>query len=481
MPGVVEYPGQMAPIDAMFWALEKDRRLRTTTLAVSILDRPPDRAGLQAIVGRAVERIPRLRQRVVEMPGGLIAPAWRDDPEFLLNDHLQFVTAPPGQGWPFVLDFGAAMATRAFDRTRPLWEFAVIEGLEDGQAALLQKLHHSVGDGAAGVALMSDLYHDKRDTPLEIRPGTASAPLEFASAPEKTPMELLVESLRANIESAPETLASVLRVVAAAAQNPVENAKFLVDEARAVAGIMRSGPGPSSPLWRRRSSRPTFAVLTLPQEKLERAACAAGSTFHDAFLTALALGFRRYHANHRIPTSALRTAFPINVRSESGAFTMGNRLAIGRFDLPCGEMSLSARFECIHDAVRNQRAPSSLAAFESLATLVNFSPIDLILPLILEEMLKSDVVSTVVPGPAEPLYLAGSRVESLFAFGPTAGAAINATLLSHLDEACVAFTLDAAAVQDADHFVECMESGFAEVLHLADEPERSADVRLLRS
>ncbi|MDG2303993.1 MAG: wax ester/triacylglycerol synthase family O-acyltransferase [Candidatus Binatia bacterium] len=469
----VYFPKRMGPIDAMFWSLEKDRRLRTTAIAISIFDQAPDREGLREILHRATQRIPRLRQRVIEVPGGLSAPVWHDDPDFALEDHLRFETAPDGGAWSFVLDLAAAMAAKAFDRSRPLWEFAVVEQLKGGQAALVQKLHHSVGDGAAGVALMSEIYQLTRHAPTRMR---EHVPLEAPEpyGPEGGALALAAEILREDLASAPATLLAAVRSGLQAVQKPIENATYAIDQVRAVSEIMRSGPGPLSPIMRGRSSRSTFAALTLPTAQLKAAAAACDSTLNDALLAALASGLNRYHVRKGAPADGLRAAIPISVRDASGALTMGNRLAIGRFTLPCGERSARERMAAIHRTVQEQREPASLAAFEALATLVNFSPTDLILPLILEEMLKSDVVATAVTGPPAPLYLAGSRVESLFGFGPTAGAALNVTLMSYLDEASVAFTIDSSAVSDPEQLIDCMEAGFGEIVGLVRRPAASS-------
>ena len=111
--------------------------------------------------------------------------------------------------------------------------------------------------------------------------------------------------------------------------------------------------------------------------------------------------------------------------------------------------------------------PASLAAFEAIANMVNLLPLSFILPLVLEEMRKSDFVATAMPGPSSPFYVAGSRVESLLPFGPTAGAALNVTLLSYADHASIGVTMDAAAVPDRDLLVECLKQGFDEVLKLS--------------
>jgi diacylglycerol O-acyltransferase len=454
------FPDRMGPIDAMFWTLERDRRLRSTAIAISILDRAPARADLRAVVERACGRIPRLRQRVIEIPGGIFTPVWREDADFSIEDHLSFVVAPTGSDWSFVLDLAAQMVTRAFDRDRPLWEFVLVEGLDGGQAALVQKLHHSIGDGAAGVALMEVLY----ESPDGLRSIAPPLPAETAGEENRGPLDLLFEATRESIRTLPSSLASSFDALVAAVQRPAETARYASDEFRAVTGIMVSGPGPWSPIMRARSSRSVFAALTLPERALREAGEAHAGTLSDAFLAALGAGLGRYHARYERPVDALRAAIPISVRNATDGATVGNRLSIGQFPLKCGTAAVGDRIRGIRTEVRALKAPASLAAFEALARLVNASPTDLILPLILEEMLKNDIVATSLPGPAAPLQLAGSRVETLLAFGPTAGAAVNVTLMSHLGEATAAFTIDPAAVPDPGTFLESMEAGFAEIL-----------------
>ena len=120
----------------------------------------------------------------------------------------------------------------------------------------------------------------------------------------------------------------------------------------------------------------------------------------------------------------------------------------------------------VRSLLREQREPASLAAFEVIANMVNLLPTPFILPLVLEEMRKSDFVATAMVGPSAPFYVAGSRVESLIPFGPTAGAALNVTLLSYGGHASIGVTTDAVAVPDRDLLVECLNKGFDEVLNL---------------
>jgi WS/DGAT/MGAT family acyltransferase len=353
------------------------------------------------------------------------------------------------------------MAMRAFDRARPLWELAVVEALDGGRAALIQKLHHSVGDGAAGLALMAELYGETPE-PAPRAP-VADAPPE----PEERALDLAREALWATLLDRTRAGLRLLRSGIAVLRDPVETVRRAAADLRAVGDFMDSGPGPLSPILRGRSSRSRFGCLVLPNARLKAAAKAHGCRFSAAFLAGVVGGLARYHDVRGASATALRAAIPISQRTAGDVATSGNRLAIARFSAPLDERDPARLMRALETRVAEQRAPAPLGAFEAIANLVNVTPAPLLLPLVLEEMRKSDFVATALPGPAKPVYLAGSRVESLFAFGPTAGAALNVTLVSYAQDANVGVTVDPAAVPDLERLLDGLRQGFEAVLKLA--------------
>jgi hypothetical protein len=138
----IRFPRTMSAQDMLFWSMGKDPTLRSTTCAVALLDRAPDHARLVGTFRKACDEIPRLRQRVVEFPMMISAPVWSFDPHFDLDYHLRWIGAPRDGSVEAVIDLAAMHAMQNFDLTRPLWEITVVEGLQDGSAALIQKLHH---------------------------------------------------------------------------------------------------------------------------------------------------------------------------------------------------------------------------------------------------------------------------------------------------------------------------------------------------
>ena len=158
-----KFEGRMSDTDALMWAVEKDPLLRSTITAIALLDQAPDHDRVLAKIDRGVRLIPRLRQRVVAPPFGVAPPEWIYDHNFDLNYHLRFVRAPGDGTLRDLLDLAAPMAMQGFDRARPLWEFTVVEGLADGKAAMIQKVHHAVTDGVGGIELALMLLDAERD------------------------------------------------------------------------------------------------------------------------------------------------------------------------------------------------------------------------------------------------------------------------------------------------------------------------------
>jgi WS/DGAT/MGAT family acyltransferase len=208
-----------------------------------------------------------------------------------------------------------------------------------------------------------------------------------------------------------------------------------------------------------------FAV---PVTDLKRAGEALGGTLNDAFVTAVAGGLRLYHEKRGAPVESLRMTMPINLREGDKARRAGNQFAPARFEVPVGIADPRERLREIQERVRAQRGEKALPFLDDILGVVNALPRPASLAL-LGGMLKAiDFVTSNVPGPRFPVYLAGARIERMFPFGPPAGAAVNVTLYSY-DGACqVGVNCDRAAVPDAELLTECLELGFAEVLHAAE-------------
>src|SRR5450631_2920565 len=141
----------MSDSEAIMWAVEKDPALRSDFCNLTLLDSTPDPDRLREKIGDALRGIPRLGQRVVSAPLRIVPPEWVDDPDLDIGYHVRRVAAPKPGGVRELLDLCAALGESPFDRSRPLWEFTVIDGLAGGRTALLQKMHHTITDGGGAL------------------------------------------------------------------------------------------------------------------------------------------------------------------------------------------------------------------------------------------------------------------------------------------------------------------------------------------
>ena len=166
----LRFEDRMSDSDALMWGIEKDPLLRSTIVAVAVLDQAPDHARLMDRIERSTRMIPRLRQHAVQSAFAVAPPKWVFDPNFDLSYHLRFLRAPGDGTLRDLLDMVAPIAMQGFDRARPLWEFYVIEGLEGGKAAMVQKVHHSVTDGVGGVEIALTMLDLERAPTVDLGP-----------------------------------------------------------------------------------------------------------------------------------------------------------------------------------------------------------------------------------------------------------------------------------------------------------------------
>jgi hypothetical protein len=152
--------------DAFVWSVERDHRLRSTIVTLVLLDGPPDWDDVVRRFELLSRAVPRFRQRMAPSPYPLPA-RWEDDPDFDLSFHLRRVNAPNSAALDTLLEIARVAAMAAFDRARPLWEATLIEGMPDGGAGLLCKLHHALTDGIGAVE-MSMILFDRTPQPRQL-------------------------------------------------------------------------------------------------------------------------------------------------------------------------------------------------------------------------------------------------------------------------------------------------------------------------
>ena len=366
-------------------------------------------AGLDydAVLARVADRlhlVPRYRQRVHATAAGLANPVWIDDDGFDLAWHVRSATLPaPGGDDELAALVGREMSRR-LDRSRPLWELTVIDGLDGGGRALLAKMHHALADGVAAVDIGTVLL-DPSPQPLDIPP--PDEPWEprahdrtrhlarLAATPVVRAQRLLLESATRALQPDPRRAAGDLKSAT----------ELLV-------ALARTRPSaPMTPLNAGQGPNRRFAFIHAPLADLKRAGKAQGATVNDALLAAVAGMLRRYLEGAGEPSRRPLVALvPVSVRRPGEAG--GNAISTVLVELPVDEPDPARRIVRVHDAMTEIKASAAIRAGALLAGAGGWAP-----PLVASTLARAtgglrafNLVVSNVPGPQQPFWLNGCRL-----------------------------------------------------------------------
>jgi len=465
---------------------------------------------IRSLVDERVPLVPPFRMRMVEVPFGLQHPTMVEDPEFDLDYHVRRVSIPAPGGTAELTELVADLASRPLDRTRPLWEFHVVEGLADGRIGVITKVHHAIIDGVSGAEVLAAFFDLSPDpTPralFGVDPSGRRRPLGAPTAavdpvgldpaapgdgsngpdggtggwaPPALPGEL--DQIRAALGSLPAQVDVVARTIA----RTVRTARTLSVRNREVAGTLPPAPfqAPQTSINGAISSHRRVAFADLPLADIRRVAAVLGGTTNDIVLAAAAGALRTFfQARGEEPDTSLIALVPVSVRSAAEQGALGNRVSAMLVSLATGVADPVARLGRIREGMRAAKDQSrsvgpdvyaawAEAAFPAVATrlsrlVTNLRLFDHLAPLF-------NVVVSNVPGPDVPVYLAGARMDSLHPIGPIVeGVGVNITVFSYLGSVHVGIQACWDLVPDVDVLGGAMEDALAELVVEADRRDR---------
>lgn len=454
-----QFDRKMSDAEGLMWRLEKDPHLSSTFAAVTILDRHPDFERLLGRMERAVVAVERLGQRVQPAPVNLTAPTWVDDSNFDLRYHVRHLALPKPGTMRQLLDLASLIACDPFDRTRPLWQFVIVDGLRGGKSALIQKLHHTITDGEGSVKLSLQFLDFERNPPelpkLDARQFDDREPPAVDSNGDVL-RDLLAGSLRMPL--------GLLRQIKDLLSDPTGipgAGSAAADTVRGVMNQLNDTEQARSPLWVERSLKRRMEVLRAPFDETRAAARRLGGTLNTAFLTAAAEAAGRYHERMGSPVEELRASMAISTRSEGSG---SNAFSLARMLVPTGDMPIAERFTWIQAAAGAARESNATASLETLAAVASTLPTSLITRLARQQSQTIDFATSNVRGAPVPLYVAGAEVLQNYAVGPLAGVAFNLTLLSYNHSLDMGVNIDIAAVTEPELLRGCLEKAFADLI-----------------
>ena len=458
----LHFDRRMSEQDALMWNIEMDPLLRSTITSVAILDRSPDRERLRDRIERASRSVLRLRQVVLVAPHNIAPPEYVIADHFNLDYHLRWMRGPGDGTLREVLAFAESFAMAGFDHARPLWEMVVLEGLEDGRAALVQKIHHSLSDGV-GMMKLSMAFLDTEPDPVSDLGPMPQIPSE--KMPSVLDQVRTAVSYHARRQTS--TFGTAPRRAGALVRNPLRVVKASVLTAASAARMLRPVSKPMSPVMSGRSLSIRFDTLTASLPAMKAAAKRVDGRLNDAFLAAVAGGLDRYHRSHGVTVEQLRMTMPINIRPKGDLAVGGNQFVPARFAFPVSITDPVERMARMRELVAEQRAEPALNLAGPISGLLNRLPVSVTTAMFGGLLKAIDVVTTNVPGSPRAIYVAGARLEANFGYGPLSGAACNITLLSYINELHLGISTDPAAIPDPEVFVASLHDGIAEIEKLA--------------
>lgn len=460
----------MSHSEAVMWTVEKDPSLRSDFVNITILDRSPDPERLRAKMERAIVDIPRLGERVVTPPLRLAPPQWQPDPTLDLDYHLRRIAVPAPGGQRELLDLGALVTSPPLDRSRPLWEFTLIEGLVDGQAALLQRIHHTITDGVGGLKLSLSLVDLERepppdDTQLDVSP---PAPSPVRPSPLDVVTDALADTARYDRDLVRGGIGGVMRLAAHPTAIPARASEAVRLAASVRRQVLVTAPA-HSPAFKPRSLGRRFEVFAIPLDRARRAAKELGGTINDLYVTGVAGALGLYHDRLGCPVDELRMTMPVSTRERGDS--SGNSFAPSRTLVPVVPADPADRFRLVHSRLHAVRDEPALAATESLSGLLAALPTAMLVTLIRNQAHTVDFATSNLRGSPVDLFVGGARIVANYPMGPRFGCAVNVTLLSYCGELNMGLNLDPAAVTDPESLLRCFDESFGALLDIVpDDP-----------
>jgi diacylglycerol O-acyltransferase / wax synthase len=460
-------PERLTALDASFLYLERPA-MHMHVAGLTVLD-PSTRSDgrlrfedVEAVVASRLHMVPRFRQRVIDVPFHLGLPVWADDPTFDLEFHLRRAALPSPGGRRELAHYVQRVLSRPLDRTKPLWELYVIEGLEDGHVATLLKVHHAMVDGISGMHLVAALY-DLSPEPARIVPPPAWEP-----TPLPSPQDLLRDAMEELMTHPVQALSDAVETARA---QPAVAALDVGTVLSGVRSILDMGARPRSSFDVQVGPNRRFAMTEAPLQRLKEAKDALGGTVNDIVLVAVGGALHRLLRSRKEPTRGrtLRVMVPVSVRG-AGDAAVGNRVAPAFVDLPVGAMGPRRRLAAVREGTMHLKESMMAMGADAIIGLGAYAPGGLLAGA--ARMVSRgpwfNLVVSNVPGPQQPLYLAGARLVASYPSMPLGeNAALSIACTSIGGVMAFGITADWDSVPDVELLSVALDGSIEELCKVA--------------
>jgi diacylglycerol O-acyltransferase / wax synthase len=469
-----EHGDRLTAVDASFLAQEGPTA-HMHVGAVMIFDGPaPAYEELADHVRSRLHLVPRFRQKLAFPPLETGRPLWVDDPSFNLEYHVRDTALPAPGSETQLRALAARIHSQALDRSKPLWEMWLVQGLDGGRFALLSKTHHALVDGVAGVDLATVLF-DLEPTPAKVEHS------DTPWTPRDTPsgLEMAARGVRALIGLPFDAAA---RAVAAAAR-PNDALVGTREALEGIGEVVWAGlnPAPETPLNVEIGPHRRLVWVRQELSDFKRVKDAFGGTVNDVVLTVVAGALRQWLRSRGVRAEGLelRALVPVSIRARDEHHQMGNRIAAMRAPLPVYVEDPVARLRVVRQAMDGLKESKQALGAEVLAGMQALAP-----PTIFAQASRLNfstrlfnLLVTNVPGPQFPLYVLGRPLQDLFpvAFLPKHHA-LAVAIMSYDGGMDFGLLGDYDAMPDLEELGEMFTASLAELLDAAGESKKNGKV-----
>ena len=472
---------QLTSLDAQFLAIETPRTYgHVGGLAIYDPSTAPGGELTQQDVSRLVSErlhlLPPFTRRLVEVPLGLDHPYWIEDPDFDLDFHIRDSAVPPPGDDRKLGQTVERIFARPLDRSRPLWELYLIHGVEGGRVAMLTKVHHALVDGVSGAEILATL--------LDLSPeGRDIVPPERERRPERKPSDL--EMLGRGLAGLPSQPLRMLRSLPTTIPNltdlpGVGAIPGAPTVSRALAKVWGILPGtrdvgvletttarpPRTSFNDRISPHRSFAFGSVPLASVKALKNELGITVNDVVVALCATAMREWMIERgELPDEPLVAMVPVSVRTEEQKGTFGNRVSMMIVPIPTNVEDPRERLMRAHETLKNAKARHSAVPADLLTDATSFIPpavharaSRLSMDILGRLAPPLNLVISNVPGPREPLYLAGAQLQANYPVSViTDGVGLNLTVMSYRDHVDFGIVGDLKLVGDLWPLMETVE------------------------
>jgi WS/DGAT/MGAT family acyltransferase len=426
---------------------------------------PPAYDDLLEHISSRLHLVPRFRQKLAYPPVPTGRPFWIDDPNFNLEYHVRHSALPSPGSEDQLRRMAARIFSQQLDRTKPLWELWLVQGLTRKRFALVTKTHHALVDGVSGVDIATVLFD------LKPVPEPAAADHEWVPQPEPSAAELLARDAEGMLR-APLGMARRLEQTV---EHPRAAAQRVADAAQALSevGWNFANPAPTVPLNVKIGSHRRFAWVRSDLAKFKRIKNVLGGTVNDVVLAVVSGALRRWLRSRGARTEGLelRAQVPVSIRAEDERGRLGNRIAAVRGPIPVYIEDPVRRLAACREAMAGIKQSKQALGAEVISRFNDFAP-----PTLLAQAARVNfstrlfnLVVTNVPGTQVPLYVLGRELQDVFPVGfLPPHQALFVAIISYNGGINFGLLADYDAIDDVELIGDGIEASIAELAEAAE-------------